>query len=369
MATFTKRGDGFRARIRRRGIPVQSATFDTLGAAKRWAREIESQIDRGVFRPGARDAEKTTVAAALGRYLEERTPNKKGARSERNRIVALQKHPIAQRTLAGLTGTDLAAYRDERKKAGKAPNTIRLELAIVSNLFNVARTEWGMAGLYNPIDDVALPSTKGNERDRRLAPGEEDALIAAATSGRHWMTAKQRARNPEANRGGPWWLAPAIRLALATAMRRGELVALKWSDVDLANAVAKIPRTKNGEARTVPLFPEAVAVLKAMPRSVKGRVIPVHEDNLSHAFKTAADAAGAADLRFHDLRHEATSRLVESGLFNLVEVAAITGHKTLQMLKRYAHPRAADLARRAAGNGAGPAEDGAGLREAAAGGG
>ena len=128
-------------------------------------------------------------------------------------------------------------------------------------------------------------------------------------------------------------------------MRQGELLALRWERVDLEARTAYLEDTKNGEARTVPLSSRAVAVLEALPRSANGRVFPITAQAVKLSWGRACKRAGIKGLHFHDLRHEATSRLAEK-LPNLIELAAVTGHKDLRMLKRYYHPRAADLARK-----------------------
>jgi integrase len=175
-------------------------------------------------------------------------------------------------------------------------------------------------------------------RERRLEDGEETALLAALESSRREDgTLGPGTRNP--------WIKPLVLLAMETAMRRGELLALRWEEVDTKRQVARILDSKNGEARSVPLSSRAVAVLEALPRSIDGRVFPTTEDAVKKAFSRACVAAGLKDLHFHDLRHEATSRLAEK-LPNVIELAAVTGHKDLRMLKRYYHPRAEDLARK-----------------------
>ncbi len=128
-------------------------------------------------------------------------------------------------------------------------------------------------------------------------------------------------------------------------MRRGELLALRWENVDTKKRTAYLPMTKNGDARTVPLSSRAVSVLETLPRSIEGHVFPISENALKLAFVRAVKVAGIKDLHFHDLRHKATSRLAEK-LSNVLELSAVTGHKDLRMLKRYYHPRAADLARK-----------------------
>ena len=136
-----------------------------------------------------------------------------------------------------------------------------------------------------------------------------------------------------------------MRLALTTAMRRGELLALCWENIDLHKRVARLDDTKNGERRDIPLSSVALTAIQTLRGDVPrvGRVFPYRQEHVDDHWRKALKTANIANLRFHDLRHEATSRLFERGL-NPMEVATITGHKTLQMLKRYTHLRAEDLA-------------------------
>lgn len=120
-------------------------------------------------------------------------------------------------------------------------------------------------------------------------------------------------------------------------MRRGELLSLSWSDLHLERLVAHLKTTKNGSPRPVPPSRRAVAVLRAMDPSVSGRVFPLEPAALHKAFQRLCPRAGITDLRFHDLRHTATTRLAER-LPNVIELAAVTGHRSLQML-RYSHPQ------------------------------
>lgn len=302
-------------------------------------------MDAGIYVDRS-EAEATTLHDALSRYLRDVTPRKKSARRETDRILAWQARPLARRMLAALRGADFAKYRDDLRAQGLAENTIRLDLALISHLFEVARKEWGMTGLGNPVRDIRMPAGS-KERDRRLLPGEWERLTAAL----------DQCRNAS--------IRPVAEFALATAMRQSEILGLDWSRIDLERRTAYIPDTKNGTSRTVPLSPAALAILRALPRSLDGRVFRVSQDSLTHSFSDAvararrhyeqeckesrvpADPRLLLDLRFHDLRHEATSRLFEHGL-NLMEVAAITGHKTLGMLRRYTHLKAEDLARKLA---------------------
>lgn len=139
-------------------------------------------------------------------------------------------------------------------------------------------------------------------------------------------------------------LKSVVLLALETAMRRGELLALRWEYVDLKRRVLHLPETKNGTSRDVPLSTKAVAVLEGLPRHITGRVFDTSETAITEGFQRAAKRACIPDFRFHDLRHEATSRLAEK--LQMHELGKVTGHKSPRMLMRYYHPRAEDLAKK-----------------------
>ncbi|MHB1301804.1 MAG: tyrosine-type recombinase/integrase [Burkholderiales bacterium] len=345
MATIRKKGDfQWHVQIRRKGFPNQTRTFESRDDAAKWARMIESEMDRGVF-VSRKEAESTTLAEALGRYLKEVTPLKKGAKREEQRISQWLKDPLATRTLAAIRGADLAEYRDKLRNDGKADATIRLNLMLISHLFETARKEWGMEGLANPCRSITMPCGS-RQRDRRFEAGEEERFFEALD---------QHCRNP--------YIPALIRFAIETAARRSELVKLQWENVDKKKQTAKIIDGKNGEDRTIPLSSRAVEILESLPRHLSGRVFPVGSDATSRAVSSAVKKARKAyeseclavgkkplagflkDFRLHDTRHEATSRFFEKGL-NQMEAAAVTGHKTLQMLKRYTHLKAEDLARK-----------------------
>ena len=263
MASIQNRGPyQWRAVIRRRGYPPQSRTFNTRADAERWARMIENELDRGVFVSRA-EAERTTLREALERYEREITPSKKSAYSEKRRILAFLQEPLASRTLANLRGVDFAAYRDRRRAAGVQDATIRRDLSLIAHLFEVARKDWGMEGLMNPLRNIRMPQSS-RARDRRLlSHAELEGIIAASLS-------------PE--------LPAFLRLATETAMRRSELARLTWKNVDLNRRIAHLPDTKNGESRTVPLSPTAAKILQSMPRRIDGRVFVSTPGTLTIAF-------------------------------------------------------------------------------------
>jgi integrase len=272
------------------------------------------------------EAQRTTLAEALDRYERDVTPTKKGWKQEGYRIGYWRKHSLASRSLAEIRPSDLAKWRDERIAEGYSPTTVRNDINLISHVYTMAMKEWDMDGLTNPVAQIRKPSLPLG-RDRRLEDGEEDRL----------MDACRVSRSP--------WLTPIVCIALETGMRLGEIMYLKWSYINLESRVARLTVTKNGERRDVPLSSRAVLILKALPRSLDGRVFPIGTEAVKKSYHQAVERAGIDNLRFHDLRHEATSRFFERGL-DMMEVAAITGHKTLAMLKRYTHLRATDLAKK-----------------------
>lgn len=322
MATITKRGGVWQAKVRRKGHPTFTSTHGTRAEAEAWAAAVERDLGHG-RQPAAIAADRLTLGDALERYRDEVTPKKKGAKQESYRLTRWLAHPYASRALSSLRGADFTAYRDRRLADGASPATVRLELALVSNVYTRCAKEWGLEGLQNPLASMVLPKP-GKGRERRLRAGEEAALLDAA--------ARVDARLPA-----------VIRWALETAMRRGEIAGLQWHDIDQNAKVATLRDTKNGETRTVPLSSRALA---ALPVAKPGPVFGVSAKWISHAFAACCREAGIEDLRFHDLRHEATSRLFELGRFNVVEISMITGHKDLHMLRRYTHLSARQLAER-----------------------
>jgi integrase len=331
MATITPRKDqdgnviGYQVHIRKRGHPTQTKTFRGKRDAEAWARLIESEIERGIWRDRS-EAESTTLKECIERYLSEVTPRKKNGHPEALKLQQWLRRPIASRFMSTIRGRDVAEVIKEMEGEGKSGNTIRLHLAVISHLFKVARTEWGMEAISNPVESVRKPRLPQG-RERRLVGNEEERLLDACRADENHD------------------IMYIVQFAIETAMRRSEICGLRWENVDLSGRVAMLPDTKNGTFRRVPLSSVAVSVLTSFPRRLDGQVWDVKPDTVTQAFTRICKRAGIDGLTFHDLRHEATSRLFEKG-FNPMEVSAITGHKTLQMLKRYTHLRAEDLARR-----------------------
>ena len=230
MADIRKRGPyQWQVRVRKKGYPSQTRTFNTKAEAEAWAATTESEMTRGIF-VSRKEAENTTLSEAIERYIAEVIPTKKQQRREKNRAIALQKFSLAKYSLASIQGKEIAAFRDMREKGGAGPNTIRLDLALISHVFSTAIKEWGMTGLINPVQQIRKPKLpKG--RDRRILHGELGRIIKVSESP---------------------LLGELIRFALETAMRRSELAGMVWNLVDLKKRTVTLPETKNGEKRVVP---------------------------------------------------------------------------------------------------------------------
>jgi integrase len=332
MASISQRNGKWRVRILRTGNTPLAKTFITRRDAQQWARLTESQLERGLYICPA-EAQRTTLAEALDRYKREVSVHKKSHPVEKYYIQHWERSKLAPLALSAIRGSDVAQYRDMRLKAGLSTTSVKHELALLSHLFSVASREWGMESLGNPVKAIRQPAM-ARGRERRVSDAEVEEICKFVNSE----------------------LAVCIRLALHTAMRRGELLKLRWADIDFAKAVAVLHETKNGDRRVVPLSSVAMGLLLALVRRIDGRVFGLTDSQVSHGLLAAVRKARSAytgeggtderilvDLHFHDLRHEAASRLVERGLHPL-EVMAITGHRDTKMLKRYTHLKAESIA-------------------------
>lgn len=319
MATIRKRGNKYHVQIRKQGHPTLTETFTTKASAQTWAKKVESEIERGVFLDLSA-AKQTLLSTILIRYESEVLPQKKGYLRELSRICLL-KRELGHISLANLKSHVISSFRDERLRQVKA-STVRRELGLLRRILNTSMKEWGIAlPSGNPVAQIRLPS-ESKSRERRLEAGEEDCLRAALSHSRN-----------------TWHI---VAFALETALRRGEIASMAWSEVNLKKRVVYIPETKTGTPRYIPLSNRAINILISLPRRIDGLVWGVRPHSITQAFGRACKRATIKDLRFHDLRHEATSRFFERGL-SIMEVASITGHQDLRMLRRYTHLRAEDL--------------------------
>lgn len=335
MATITNRGPyQWQAKVRRKGFPTQTRTFDYKADAEAWARDVENDMDRSVFVDRSL-AERETFQDVIDRYLKHETPKHKGALAEELRLEKFKRdeNKLCDHAMANLRTEQFEDYRDRRLKSVK-PGTVKRELNLLHSVIEHSRRR--LALLENPVSDVKRPQVR-DERITRFQKGEEKRLMASL----------DECRNE--------FIKPAVIVALETAMRRGELLSLKWDDVDFKAKAAQLHDTKNGEHRDVPLTKVAIAELRKLKKahdkklkeekvvSLDKRVFPISAESLKNAFERARERAKMEHFNFHDLRHEAISRLFEAG-FDAQVVRAVSGHKDMQSLKRYVNLKAADLA-------------------------
>ena len=325
MASIRNRDGIWQARIIRKGYPEVTKSFPNRVEAQQWARVIEVDIGRGSYQSHT-EAERLTFADIITRYLAEVAPSLKGYKEDLIRLNALKRHPLTRHSMIALTPEKIAAYRDERLAKVGAGTVIR-ELASISAIINHSRREWGV-NIPNPVELVRKPKAPRG-RNRILSDAEISRI-------------KEELR-PTGRRS--IWMLPVFELALETAMRRGELLALRWADIHVVQRIAFLQDTKNGESRSVPLSTAAIRLLEKLPRSLTGRVIPLTTCALEAAFKKATRRASLEDVHFHDIRHTAITRMAVL-LPNLIELSAVTGHKSLMMLRRYYHPHASELAKK-----------------------
>lgn len=315
---------------------VVEKSFTTRNRAQAWVSRCEAARRRYVPEgPDAPSIFNTTLGDIVRRYGREVTPQKRGARTEAYRVNKIAEASIGGILLADLTSKAVADYRNMRLLT-VAGQTARIELYIIKKALDCAQREWGFELPRNPVGLISLPSP-GKPRERRLEPGELEKLEAHLA-------------------GHPVALA-VVRFAVHTAMRRGEMLGMRWRHVNMGQRMVYLPQTKNGHARTVPLPDGAFKVLEDLAVT-GGAVFPIDESALRWAWNDACRRTRIADLRFHDLRHEGVSRLFEMGL-SAPEVALISGHRTIAMLMRYLHLRPIELARKLKGLKA-PPQDGHG---------
>jgi integrase len=323
-----KRKTTYNVQIRLRGMAPASATFERKSDARRWAQETEAAIRQGrYFQPS--DSRQHTVAELIDKYLSEVLDVDAGRRrKKRGRQLLWWREKLGHLRLAEVTPSLIGEWRERLRRGGHSlsgapagPATQTRYLAALSHAFSQAVREWGWLE-SSPLQRVRRPA-EPRGRVRYLSAEERTALLAACQA------------SPEPR------LLPLVVLALSTGARQGELMGLKWRDVDVAAGVAIAQDAKNGERRRLTLAGRALEVVRdlAERRGAAAHLFTGHRGGRSFpqaAWKCACRAAGLSDFRFHDLRHSAASYLAMNGA-TLAEIAEVLGHLTLQMVKRYAH--------------------------------
>ena len=311
MASITKRQNKWRAQIRKQGYRYFSKTFFNKDNAIRWARRIEYEMDAG--RHTLHNGEDFTLGDLLMKYMNEITILKKSRIQETYCIQKLLQESFCSNPLYKSTMHQVQSFK---KRRGNSPVALRHELIVIRHCLKIARSEWGLNLKEIPFEQISLPKPP-KSRKRRLSDEEYKNLHEAS------KTMKVD------------YIWPIVLFAIETGMRRGEILKLKWSNINFDDRTAYLEDTKNGEDRYVPLSSKATELLSSTKQS-NNLVFPVSSNAVRLSWERMKRKANVNNLRFHDLRHEALSRMTEKGL-NPLEVAEISGHKQLQQLKNYVH--------------------------------
>ncbi len=321
MASIQPHRNGFRVQVYVRGHR-ESKVLPTRKEAAQWALERTAEIQ------GAKLPDKT-LGAACERYRRDVAPSREGCHWETVRLRRFERDELlATRRLEALEGRDFAAWRDERLGKVK-PGTVAREMNLLRSVLESARRDWGWIRV-NPMKDVRWPKTpKG--RARRVSPEEVEALA------RGFSVWDKLLADTAIQRTGL-----AFLFALETAMRSGEICALRWPDIHLSERYVTVAKSKNGDARDVPLTLRAVEILKALPLKF-GPAFDLDDKSRDTLFRRIRDRTPFRDVHFHDSRSEGVWRL--SKKLDVMELARVIGHRDLNSLLHYYRASAADLAR------------------------
>ena len=333
MATYRKRGDRWRAEVLKSGVR-QSASFQTKSHAIAWATEIEAGINNG--KNGVITAH-ITVHTLVTRYITEVSPTKRGGRAEAIRLTRfLRELYWVGELVSKITVDHINGWRDQRLKE-VSPASVNRELNILSAVFETARRDWRLCNI-NPVRECRRPKNPPH-RDRLIDPAEIDAMLAALHY-THGCTPTQVMQR----------VAVAFLFGLETAMRQGEIAELTWDRVFVDKRYCRLAKTKNGDARNVPLSTTAIALLNTLP-VVEGdsRCFRIDASSASSLWRkirarVAVSLPSVADLHFHDARHEAITRLARK--IDVLDLARMIGHRDPRSLMIYYNATATDIAGR-----------------------
>lgn len=335
MASIEQRGKHWRALIRKTGHKTVSKTFKTKMAAEIWATKIENTINGGE-QVRLQEARSMTVRQVFEQFRDKVCDTRKGGHWEKVRIDRLLRTAdFVRRRLDQLSPADIRDWRDERLKEISNASVNR-ELNLISGIFSHAIKEWSAPFKENPVHLVKRPKGTGTHRNKRWHADDLETFLQACQF--------DEAKQP---RVGMDYLPFALLIAIETAMRPSELCILHIRDVNLTERYARLYDSKNGDPRDVPLSRRAVELFTKVISNRPGvaKVIPVKVRTLGVYYRQVRDTTGLGDLRFYDARHEAATRLSKK-LPNVLELSAVTGHRSLQSLKRYYNPTASELAKK-----------------------
>jgi len=327
MASIRKRksrsGDvSYHVQVRLKGFPPQTASFERLTDARNWASATESAIREGRHFKTV-EAKKHTLADLVDRYAELIVPKKKNGRNDL-RHLKYWKSQLGAYTLSDVTPALIVEARDELRSSGRSDSTANRYMTSLSHALTVATNEWGWLE-SNPCRKIKkLKEPRG--RVRFLSDAERSRLLDVCRS----------RRNAD--------LYHAVVFSLSTGARQGEILGMTWGQVSLERQVITLTETKNDEIRLLPLSGLALEIMqeRAKIRRIDTTLVfpssrdPSKPKDMKRQFEEALKKAEIEDFRWHDLRHTAASYLAMNGA-SLAEIAEVLGHKTLAMVKRYAH--------------------------------
>jgi len=336
------RGKTWRAIVRRKGFPPESKTFALKSDAEAWAAKIEARMGVSSYDPlQLKMAKVTTVKSLFERYRDEVAKFMKG-RNEYNTVDRLIRNAKFMNLLVSKVGPqDIREWRDNRLAGDKdakidpiSPQSVGREMNTISGAFTYAIKEWGVALAENPCHLVSRPSGGDVRRNKRWMQADIDTFLKAAK----WSEDQV----PKVGRDYVGW---ALLLAIETAMREGELCILRVQDFYPAELRVHLHDSKNGDERDVPLTKKAIQYFEHLCKGKKptDKIIPIGANTLGEYTLDVRRKCGLEHLHFHDSRHEAATRLSKK-LPNVLVLSAQTGHRSLNSLKRYYNPTAAEIA-------------------------
>ena len=328
MASITQRSGSYRVRIFRKNDKPISKSFSSEPEAAQWLKKIQAQLELGLYQEEVKNqvSLKVGFSEAVEKYIPAHSVHKGNHQTEAG-ILRILASRWESRSLSAISKQDIVLLKDDLLAKGRAASTVNHYLNALSQLYQIAINEWGLK-VTNPITGIKRMS-EPQGRMKRLSIDAETVLIACC----HELNLD--------------YIADIIAVAIETGMRCGEILSMRWEDVDFINRRVLLRETKNGDSRQVPLSTRVKIILEQLStRNTDELVFPycrwVIRRHYTRVVKQSAKAHKGVqnpftDLRFHDLRHEALSRLSDKGL-NVMEIAHISGHRTLTMLRRYTHP-------------------------------
>ena len=312
----------YRVQVTRRGFKSAFKSFPTRTEAKKWGRAIEREFDQGNYIDYS-EAQSVTLADLFNRYIREDKHKKiKSWRMHEFRIGILLKDTISDTNLLRLSSKHLSEFKD-RKRKEVGPSTWNKYLSLISVVIDTAMKDWGIYLPNNPVRN-ADREREPRPRDRTLTADEYQRLLQVCD------TLKQE-RFRRGDTAIHLYLKSMIIFSVETAIRQGELLAMRYDQFNFDKRTLYIPETKNGEPRTIPLSTKAIKVIQSVPRRLDGKVFPLTCDSLKAWFKVARNEAKLKDFRWHDLRRYACSLLFEKGL-SVPELQLVSGHKDPRVL-------------------------------------